>query len=123
MRDLNKSDISALDIRVTDTLLALGIHASCMGYNYLRCSVLLTYHSPEIACYTTKTLYPLVARICHASGASSVERTCRHAIEKACSGKSADRLCEYFGYDVKLRHPTCAQFITTIASRLREEQL
>ncbi|MBQ8551676.1 MAG: sporulation initiation factor Spo0A C-terminal domain-containing protein [Clostridia bacterium] len=110
----------ALDIRTTRILIGLGVPTSCKGYEYIRRSIILTYHTPEITCYITKTLYPQVARVCRASNAANVERNCRHAIESACRSSHTAELREYFGYDVTVHRPTCAQFISTIAKHLHE---
>ncbi len=110
----------ALDIQITDILIYLGIPVSCKGYDYLRCSIILAYHSPDITEYITKTLYPKVARLCHASDAAGVERNCRHAVERACRIGRIFEFGRYFDCDITHRHPTCAQFISAIARRLHE---
>ena len=111
-----------LDIRVTDILLRLGISASSYGYEYLRCAIMLAYYNPEATVYATKTLYPTVARLCHAASVASVERNCRRAVQHAIYANTRT-LNKYFGDITPVRHPTCANFILTIANSLHSEDL
>ncbi len=119
----NNPEDAALDIKTTDILMRLGIPASCKGYEYLRCAVILAYHTPEITVYATKTLYPRVARLCRAPDAASVERNCRHAVERVFTEENRGILLGMFGVDIADRHPTCAGLISAIAEYLRERDL
>ncbi len=112
--------VPALDIRTTDMLLKLGIPASSQGYCYLRSAIILAYHDPEATEYITKTLYPKVARLCHACSVESVERNCRRAIDRALVCHT-EALTEYLGKTESFRRPTCAEFILTIARYLHSE--
>ncbi len=109
-----------LDIRVTDILLRLGISASSYGYEYLRCAIMLAYYNPKATVYATKTLYPAVARLCHATSVASVERNCRRAVERAIYAGTRT-LYAYFGNITPTHHPTCAKFILTIAEHLHKQ--
>ncbi len=116
----NNPEDAALDIKTTGILMRLGVPVSCKGYEYLRCAVILAYHTPEITVYATKTLYPRVARLCLAADAGSVERNCRHAVERVFTEENRSILYEIFGVDITGRHPTCAQLISAIAKHLWE---
>lgn len=72
-----------LEAKAAKILLEYGFPVELRGYEYLRCAVALTYRSPELTEYVTKTLFPKVARLCGNASASSVARGCRHAIEYA----------------------------------------
>ena len=111
------SEPSELYNHVTDILLRFGISASSCGYEYIRCAIILAYHDPEITEYATKTLYPKVARLCHAVSSASVERNCRRAVERAIS-VNTQALTEIFGNITSDNRPTCANFILTVANHL-----
>ncbi len=117
---ISYSPNTQLNIRITDILLRLGISASSYGYEYLRCAIMLAYDNPEITAYATKTLYPTVAKLCHATRSTNVERNCRRAVERAIYAETRT-LYEYFGNITPTHHPTCAKFILTIADKLRTQ--
>ena len=108
-----------LATHVTDILLRLGISASSFGYEYIRCAIILAYYDPEITEFPTKTLYPKVARLCHASSAGGVERSCRRAFERAIS-VNASMLTEIMGDISSVSHPSCASFILSVSRKLHE---
>ena len=118
--DISYSADTTLDMRVTDILLRLGISASSYGYEYLRCAIILAYRDPEATVYATKTLYPAVARLCNAASVGSVERNCRRAVKHAIYAHTRT-LAEYFDDITPNHHPTCANFILTVAERLHEQ--
>lgn len=111
---------TALEIRVTELLMRLGIPACSLGYNYLRFAIIHTYENPEDSIYVTKTLYPMVARKCGAVSTSSVERTCHHAIEKGYHGGYRNEFINRFGIG-SAKCPTCSEFIRASAQYLREK--
>lgn len=110
----------SLDIRVTELLLRLGIHASLGGYRYLRAAVMLTGGSPTLAEYPTKTLYPIIAKY-FGTTPSIVERSCRRAIERAYFMGQGCSMGEFFSERGIIGKPTCKEFILTVADFVREE--
>ena len=96
-------------------LMYLSIYPSEKGFEYLRCAIILTYHSPEITEYVTKTLYPRVAKLCRCDCPANVGRSCRRSIE---ASYKRGFLSEYFDGD---EPPRCADFVTGIANYLRSK--
>lgn len=112
----------ALDIKVTDMLIRLGIHASFSGYRYLRMGIMIAYRSPGMAQYPTKSLYPRIAKYCGAAS-SVVERSCRRAIERAYFLQKGGSIAEFFGGRGISDKPTCKEFILVIADYLHMEDV
>lgn len=106
-----------LEIETTRILISLGIRTSSKGFAYLRTAIILTYYSPDITEYVTKTLYPKLRRICGASSIMGVERTCRHTVSGLYNGKFAPLLSQYFEFDPGITL-SCSQFISGIAGYL-----
>ena len=73
----------------------LGIPSHIKGYQYLRDSILILYHKPELIGGITKELYPEIA-IKYDTTVSRVERAIRHAIEVSCNRANCDVIQEYF---------------------------
>ncbi len=124
MNTLDFSEKSAasrnVDVLVTKSLLELGVPVHSSGYEHLRCAILLTYEEPEITEMITKTLFPKVRRLCNSCSVAGVERSCRHAIRYAHSRYEQD-FRYYFGKDYHNRQPTCSEFISYIAHKIRSE--
>ena len=117
---LKSSADTDLQIVVSDIMHELGVPAHIKGYQYLRESILLTVHSPDMMNSVTKVLYPTVAKTFN-TPASRVERAIRHAIEVAWDRGDIDVLGSYFGYTIQNSRgkPTNSEFIAMIADRLR----
>ena len=109
-----------LDARITSILISTGISITGKGFTYLRCAVTEAYNHPENAIYVTKTLYPAVAKKCHAASAGGVERTCHHTISRAFYGGYRDEFVKILG-KAYMNCPTCSEFIRAVAACLREQ--
>ncbi len=108
------------DMKITKTLLRLGIHANCSGYKYLRDSIMLACLSPNVTGYVTKTLYPTLGKI-HKVNTEIIARTCLRAINTAYTGKNNAAIIKYFSSKGITRKPTCGEFISKIAETVRLE--
>lgn len=109
-----------LEITITDILHQIGVPAHIKGYHYLRDSIMMCVHHPEIINAVTKELYPSVAKK-YETTPSRVERAIRHAIEVAWDRGDVDVLNSYFGYTIHNGRgkPTNSEFIAMISDRLR----
>ncbi len=107
-----------LEGRAAKILLEYGFPAELRGYEYLRCAVALTYRSPELTEYVTKTLFPKVARLCGNTSISSVARGCRHAIEYAFDHGSLDNLLFTDRMDA---YPSSALVISALAKCIHND--
>lgn len=102
---------------VSNILLALNFSTKLRGYAYLREAIPEFMNRPGQS--VTKELYPLVGKLCDASG-SQVERSIRSAIEKAWERGDKQVWRLYFRPDAQgvLNRPTNTEFITAIADRM-----
>lgn len=112
-----------LHVAISKILHQLGIPSHIKGYNYIRESVFLFYKSSDNYGGITKEIYPEVA-IKFSTTASRVERAIRHAIEVSWNRGDYDLMEEIFGNSVAFERakPTNAEFIATIADRLRYDR-
>jgi len=117
--ELNDND-RVVHVAISKLLHQLGIPSHIKGYTYIRESVFLFYKNSESYGGITKEIYPEVA-IRYSTTASRVERAIRHAIEVSWSRGDYDLMEEIFGNSVAFDRtkPTNAEFIATIADRLR----
>lgn len=117
--ELNDND-RVVHVAISKLLHQLGIPSHIKGYTYIRESVFLFYKNSESYGGITKEIYPEVA-IRFSTTASRVERAIRHAIEVSWSRGDYDLMEEIFGNSVAFDRtkPTNAEFIATIADRLR----
>ena len=109
-----------LEMMVTEIIHQIGVPAHIKGYHYLRQSILLAVHNPDIINSITKQLYPTVAKM-YDTTSSRVERAIRHAIEVAWDRGDVDVLNSYFGFTIHNGRgkPTNSEFIAMIADKLR----
>lgn len=109
----------AMDEKITNIFLSVGIPAHIKGYQFLREAIKLAVESPNAINNITKQLYPWVAEVFETSP-SKVERAIRHAIEVAWTRGRMENLNQIFGYKVYGRtdKPTNGEFIALIADRL-----
>lgn len=107
-----------LESEAAKILLNYGFPVELRGYEYMRCAVALTYQSPELAEYVTKSLFPKVARLCPNASASSVARGCRHAIEYAFDH---GYLNELLSTDRADAYPSSALVIASLAKCMRSD--
>ncbi len=112
------SDID-LEVAVTDVLHQIGVPAHLKGYPCLRTGIILCIENRDLINHVTKELYPSVAKI-HRSTPTRVERSIRHAIEKAWDRGNVDVINAYFGYTTHNQKgkPTNSEFIAMIADRI-----
>ena len=113
----------ALEDRLSNLFLSMGIPAHIKGYQYLREAIRLVIDQPSMISGITKELYPAIA---HRFGTTSskVERAIRHAIEVAWSRGRVDTLNKAFGCQVALadEKPTNGEFIALLADKLSMER-
>lgn len=114
------SDNRDLEIVISDVMRQIGVPAHIKGYQYLRQSIMLAVHDPELMHAVTKVLYPTVAKQ-NKTTPSRVERAIRHAIEVAWDRGDVDVLSSYFGYTIQNSRgkPTNSEFIAMISDKLR----
>lgn len=107
-------------IKVTNMLHSLGIPSHIKGYNYIRDGILKILDNSRLVGSITKELYPDIAGNYNTT-ASRVERAIRHAIEVSWVRGDYHMMEELFGnsVDVDRSKPTNAEFIVTLADRLK----
>lgn len=107
-------------IKVTNMLHSLGIPSHIKGYNYIRDGILKILNNSHLVGSITKELYPEIAGSYNTT-ASRVERAIRHAIEVSWVRGDYHKMEELFGnsVDVDRSKPTNAEFIVTLADRLK----
>ena len=105
---------------IANILLAMNFSTKLRGYNYLREAIAEYMNRPGQS--VTKELYPLVGKLCDASG-SQVERSIRSAIEKAWQQRDEHIWRLYFppNMGAELRRPTNGEFITALADHMIRE--
>jgi len=114
------SETKNIEIRITNTLLAIGLTPHLKGFHYIRTAVILTYFNPDYINNVTKLLYPQVAAQ-HNTTPSRVEKSIRHAIEKAWNS-DAFSSTRYLPYDLSrfiISRPTNSELVAIIADQLR----
>lgn len=106
----------ALNRRVSQLLLQLGMPPHIKGYRYAKEAIKEAVKNPNLIDHLTKHLYPNVAKTCEAT-VSKVERGIRHAIDYAWLRVGAvelNKLLKICVYDKNYR-PTNGEFIAVIA--------
>ena len=108
-----------IDLDISQLLHNLGIPSHIKGYKYLRECVLISCKTDKCL-HITKDLYPEVS-IIYDTTSSRVERAIRHAIEISWSRGDIKLMDELFGFSVSVERskPTNAEFISTIADRIK----
>lgn len=111
-----------LQVRTTELLMKIGVDPGLLGYKYLRSAVEKVYYDENLIHTMTKGLYPAIAEE-HNTTPSRVERSIRHAIERAFDRMTANDIKEYFGAIVQYssRKVTNTTFIACLVERLRVE--
>jgi len=114
--------LRALDDKLANVFLSVGIPAHIKGYQFLREAVKVSMSHPDAISNITKGLYPAVANRFNTSP-SKVERAIRHAIEVAWNRGRIENINAIFG--VKAYNgsdkPTNGEFIALIADKLMTE--
>lgn len=112
----NTSRNAAMEQKVEELLIEIGVPCHITGFDYLVEAVCLAVEHPEIRHSITKQLYPEIAAK-FASEKGRVERAIRHAVENAFNRCSPDILERFFGNSI---HPekgkaTNSEFISAMA--------
>ena len=105
--------------KIEDTLLATGVPAGILGFNYIVDAIqIFGERGTDIS--ITKELYPSIAKKCNTTP-SRVERAIRHAIEVAWNRGKVDAINALFGYTVNNHKgkPTNSEFIALISDKIR----
>lgn len=108
---------------VTDMLHNLGIPSHIRGYQYIKEGILFVYKNGHNISYITKDVYPEIARKFKTTP-TRVERAIRHAIEISWNRGDLDLMEGIFGNSLNVNRdkPTNAEYLTTIADRLKINQ-
>ena len=109
----------ALEERISNIFITVGIPAHIKGYQFLREAIKMAINSPEIINSITKELYPSIANKFDTS-ASKVERAIRHAIEVAWNRGKIENINSVFGIKVYTNNekPTNGEFIALVADKM-----
>lgn len=110
----------ALEEKISNIFITVGIPAHIKGYQFLREAIKLAIDTPEIINSITKKLYPSIAERFDTSS-SKVERAIRHAIEVAWTRGRVETIDLIFGYtiDQNKGKPTNSEFIAMVADKIR----
>lgn len=108
---------------VADMLHRLGIPSHIRGYQYIKEGVLIVYKGGNRISYITKDVYPEIAKKFNTTP-TRVERAIRHAIEISWNRGDMGLMEETFGNSLNVNRdkPTNAEYLTTIADRLKINQ-
>lgn len=109
----------ALDEKISNIFITVGIPAHIKGYQFLREAIKMAIDNPEIINSITKQLYPSIASRFETS-ASKVERAIRHAIEVAWNRGKIENINNLFGIKVYSSNekPTNGEFIALVADKM-----
>lgn len=116
---ISKTSNRALDEKITNVFLTVGIPAHIKGYQFLREAVKMAVSEPQVINSITKQLYPSIASR-YSTTASKVERAIRHAIEVAWNRGRIENINALFGIKVynSNEKPTNGEFIALVADKM-----
>ena len=122
----NKNKISNMfnkEAIIADLLHKLGIPSHIRGYQFIKEGILIVYSNGNSISYITKDVYPQIARK-YDTTPTRVERAIRHAIEISWNRGDLNAMEEIFGNSLNVNRdkPTNAEYLTTIADRLKINQ-
>jgi len=119
----NKFNLFNQEAIITDLLHNLGIPSHIRGYQYIKEGILIVYKNGNNISYITKDVYPEIANKFKTT-ATRVERAIRHAIEISWSRGDLNLMEDIFGNSLNVNRdkPTNAEYITTLADRIRINQ-
>ncbi len=111
--------VKALETKITNIFITVGIPAHIKGYQFLREAIKMAIEQPTIINSITKKLYPSIAEKFETS-ASKVERAIRHAIEVAWNRGKIENINAIFGVKVYSNNekPTNGEFIALVADKM-----
>lgn len=109
----------ALEEKISNVFITVGIPAHIKGYQFLREAIKMAIEEPDIINSITKQLYPSIANR-FATSASKVERAIRHAIEVAWNRGKIENINSLFGIKVynSNEKPTNGEFIALVADKM-----
>lgn len=109
----------ALDEKIANIFISIGIPAHIKGYQFLREAVKLAVIDPDIIASITKRLYPTIAEK-FSTSSSKVERGMRHAIEVAWNRGKIENINNLFGLQIygANEKPTNSELIALIADKM-----
>lgn len=115
----DKSQLKALEEKITNIFITVGIPAHIKGYQFLREAIKMAIDNPEIINSITKKLYPSIAEKFETTP-SKVERAIRHAIEVAWNRGKIENINTLFGIKVYSNNekPTNGEFIALVADKM-----
>ncbi len=115
----DKKQMRALEEKITNIFITVGIPAHIKGYQFLREAIKMAIDNPEIINSITKKLYPSIAQKFETSP-SKVERAIRHAIEVAWNRGKIENINTLFGVKVYSNNekPTNGEFIALVADKM-----
>ena len=115
----DKIKVRAIDEKISNIFITVGIPAHIKGYQFLREAIKMAIETPEIINSITKKLYPAIAEKFETS-ASKVERAIRHAIEVAWNRGKIENINSIFGLKVYTSNekPTNGEFIALVADKM-----
>lgn len=118
-KDEPKQKNRALEEKISNIFITVGIPAHIKGYQFLREAIKMAIVEPEIINSITKKLYPAIAEK-FGTSASKVERAIRHAIEVAWNRGKIENINSIFGLKVYTSNdkPTNGEFIALVADKL-----
>lgn len=118
----SRPENKALDEKISNIFLTVGIPAHIKGYQFLREAIKMAIEKPEIVSSITKELYPSIAEKFQTSS-SKVERAIRHAIEVAWNRGKIENINSIFGIKVYNQNekPTNGEFIALVADKMLME--
>ncbi len=116
---LNADGDKALDEKIANIFISIGIPAHIKGYQFLREAVKLAVVDPDIIASITKRLYPTIAEK-FSTSSSKVERGMRHAIEVAWNRGKIENINNLFGLQIygANEKPTNGELIALIADKM-----
>ena len=117
--DIAKPKNRALEEKISNIFITVGIPAHIKGYQFLREAIKMAIDCPDIINSITKKLYPSIAEKFQTSS-SKVERAIRHAIEVAWNRGKIENINSIFGLKVynSNEKPTNGEFIALVADKM-----
>ncbi|HCG4536280.1 sporulation initiation factor Spo0A C-terminal domain-containing protein (plasmid) [Ureibacillus chungkukjangi] len=110
---------SALEKRIKNLMLELGIPPHTKGYRYLLEAIVITHSNPDVIEHVTKIIYPTIAEN-NSTTVSRVQRAIRHSIEVSWKRGSRELLKQILGcpIDQIIYKPENSTFIYQFAEYL-----
>ncbi len=118
----NRSKLFNQERIITDLLHKLGIPSHIRGYQYIKDGIMMVYNDSHGMAYITKDIYPTIAQKYNTT-TTRVERAIRHAIEVSWTRGDMNLMESIFGHSLNVNRdkPTNAEYLTTLADRIRIE--